>query len=132
MKSALSSLRTRPPERRRAILQLFENPPKAKVDRTIAYDQELPLFGGITVIHTPGHTPGHISLYLKQNKTLIAGDALELQDGRLVEPGNCVDAVQAKQSIRRLLPNDIQTVVCYHGGVLEIGVRQKLLELANS
>jgi glyoxylase-like metal-dependent hydrolase (beta-lactamase superfamily II) len=28
------------------------------------------------VIHTPGHTPGHISLFLPLNTTLIAGDAL--------------------------------------------------------
>lgn len=27
------------------------------------------------VIHTPGHTPGHISLFLPLNSTLIAGDA---------------------------------------------------------
>lgn len=27
------------------------------------------------VIHTPGHTPGHISLFLPLNTTLIAGDA---------------------------------------------------------
>ncbi|MGY4536454.1 glyoxylase-like metal-dependent hydrolase (beta-lactamase superfamily II) [Mucilaginibacter sp. UYNi724] len=27
------------------------------------------------VIHTPGHTPGHISLFLRLNTTLIAGDA---------------------------------------------------------
>ena len=28
------------------------------------------------VIHTPGHTPGHVSLFLPLNTTLIAGDAL--------------------------------------------------------
>lgn len=28
------------------------------------------------VIHTPGHSPGHISLFLPLNTTLIAGDAL--------------------------------------------------------
>ena len=46
------------------------------VDRIVEDGEELPFCGGITVIHTPGHTPGHICLYIGQNKTLIAGDAL--------------------------------------------------------
>lgn len=58
------------PERREAILQVLENPPTANVDQTIADGDEIPIFGGITVIHTPGHTPGHISLYLKQSKIM--------------------------------------------------------------
>lgn len=36
---------------------------------------------GFCVIHTPRHTPGHISLYLKQTKTLIAGDSMYSIDG---------------------------------------------------
>jgi glyoxylase-like metal-dependent hydrolase (beta-lactamase superfamily II) len=31
---------------------------------------------GWQIIHTPGHTPGHISLFRKSDKTLLAGDAL--------------------------------------------------------
>lgn len=27
------------------------------------------------IVHTPGHTPGHVSLFRKQDRTLIAGDA---------------------------------------------------------
>jgi len=50
------------------------NPPKGKVDELLIDNQELPYCGGIRVIHTPGHTPGHISLYLKQSKILVAGD----------------------------------------------------------
>ncbi|TSD66752.1 MBL fold metallo-hydrolase [Inquilinus sp. KBS0705] len=42
---------------------------------------EIDMYDGIPelpewkVIHTPGHTPGHISLFLPLNTTLIAGDA---------------------------------------------------------
>lgn len=36
----------------------------------------LPWCGGIEIIDTKGHMPGHISLYLKEFKTLITGDAL--------------------------------------------------------
>jgi glyoxylase-like metal-dependent hydrolase (beta-lactamase superfamily II) len=38
------------------------------------------------VINTPGHTPGHISLYHKPSKTLIAGDAMRVMDGQLLGP----------------------------------------------
>lgn len=34
----------------------------------------LPFAGGIDVIHTPGHSLGHIALYLRKDDILIAGD----------------------------------------------------------
>lgn len=60
-----------------------QNPPKGKVDDTLVDGQELPYCGGILIIHTPGHTPGHISLYLRQSKTLIAGDSMYSVNGIL-------------------------------------------------
>ena len=44
----------------------------APVDQSLSDGQELPFCGGITVIHTPGHTIGHISLYLRHSKILIS------------------------------------------------------------
>jgi glyoxylase-like metal-dependent hydrolase (beta-lactamase superfamily II) len=38
-------------------------------------DGTLPHVSGWRWIHTPGHTPGHISLFRDDDKTLIAGDA---------------------------------------------------------
>lgn len=40
----------------------LDNPPKGNVTDLLVDGQELPLCGGIRVIHTPGHTEGHISL----------------------------------------------------------------------
>jgi glyoxylase-like metal-dependent hydrolase (beta-lactamase superfamily II) len=37
---------------------------------------ELPGFSEWRVIHTPGHTHGHVSLFRERDKTLIAGDAM--------------------------------------------------------
>ena len=38
-------------------------------------DGSVPYLPGFKWIHTPGHTPGHVSLFRENDKTLIAGDA---------------------------------------------------------
>ncbi len=38
-------------------------------------DGTVPHLAGWRWLHTPGHTPGHISLFREQDRTLIAGDA---------------------------------------------------------
>lgn len=105
---------------------------KSKVDKTIKDGEVLPYCGGITVIHTPGHTPGHICLYLNQSKTLIAGDELDVTQGQLFgpKPGLSVDETTANNSIKKLTQYDIETVICYHGGIYKDNVNQRLIELA--
>lgn len=44
--------------------------------RTLPYDGSIPGFPEWRYIHTPGHSPGHISLFREKDKVLIAGDAL--------------------------------------------------------
>ncbi|MUT68506.1 MBL fold metallo-hydrolase [Paenibacillus sp. NEAU-GSW1] len=119
-----------PEDQRNMIAGLLERPPSAPVDHIVADGEEIARCGGIVVIHTAGHTPGHISFYLKQSRTLIAGDALMIHDGRIVLPINNVDDQLARQSIKKLLNYDIQTLICYHGGVLSGDVNEKLKELA--
>ncbi len=43
--------------------------------KTIANDGIIPELPGWRAIHTPGHAPGHISLFREEDRTLIAGDA---------------------------------------------------------
>ncbi|MDQ0158548.1 MBL fold metallo-hydrolase [Alkalibacillus salilacus] len=38
-------------------------------------DRSVPYMSGFNWIHTPGHTPGHISLFREDDRTLIVGDA---------------------------------------------------------
>jgi glyoxylase-like metal-dependent hydrolase (beta-lactamase superfamily II) len=38
-------------------------------------DQNVPFLPGWRWLHTPGHTPGHISLWREADRTLLAGDA---------------------------------------------------------
>lgn len=41
----------------------------------VTEDFEIPQLPEWTVLYTPGHTPGHISLFREKDKALIAGDA---------------------------------------------------------
>jgi glyoxylase-like metal-dependent hydrolase (beta-lactamase superfamily II) len=47
-----------------------------RVDRTLSDGDVLPFAGGMRVVHAPGHTPGHIALYAKEQRVLFTGDAL--------------------------------------------------------
>ncbi len=109
----------------------FENT-KIKVDKTVTDNMELPYCGGIAVIHTPGHTLGHICLYLRQSKTLIAGDELVLSGGILKKTLHFFDydSDLSKKSLKKLTEYDIETVICYHGGLYRKNVNQRIAELA--
>lgn len=111
----------------------FQNS-KADVDKILVDNEELPYCNGISVIHTPGHTLGHISLYLKQSKILIAGDALEVRDGKLmlISPQFSFDSELSIKSLKKLMQYDIETVICYHGGVYNNKVNERIKELANA
>jgi glyoxylase-like metal-dependent hydrolase (beta-lactamase superfamily II) len=101
------------------------------VDRTLADGDELPFCGGIEVIHTPGHTPGHISLYLKHQKVLIAGDMMRGTGGMLmnVDPLSNLDTALSMKSLRKLLKYDIDAVICYHGGLFRGEIKKRIEEL---
>ncbi len=77
--------------------------PPAEVDVEVADGEELPLAGGIKAVHTPGHTPGHLSFLLPSKNVLFVGDAaanmlrLGLPIGMFT-----ADRQQAKESIGKL------------------------------
>ncbi|MDQ0656497.1 MBL fold metallo-hydrolase [Paenibacillus sp. W2I17] len=106
----------------------LEHPPKGKVDETVTDGQELPFCGGIRVIHTPGHTPGHISLYLMGSKTLIAGDSMYSVDGMLggIHEPTTLDIETARCSLKKYMELDITSVVCYHGGLTHRNVNEQI------
>lgn len=120
-----------PPERRAQVEALAENPPRAKVNTAITDGTELPIHGGIRVIHTPGHTPGHVCLYFPAERVLLAADALRVVDGELVGPApqNTLDMEAAMASLRKL-PLDADYILCYHGGLYGPGAGERLRAVA--
>ena len=120
-----------PEEWKKAFVSTLNNPPKAPVDRTIENKERLPYCGGIVVLDTPGHTPAHISLYHEASRTLIAGDALIVENGVLQgpSPSATLDLVTAVTSLKPLLEFDIERVICYHGGLFEGDVHNRIKEI---
>lgn len=98
--------------------------PPARVD--VAFDGELMLAtdaGPARVLHTPGHTPGHVSVYLPAERLLLAVDALTADESGLQGPneGFTEDVPTALDSAGRLSTLDVTRTVCYHGGVVDAG-----------
>lgn len=128
-----------PAERREQIRPLCENLRanyknfQATVDKTLTDGEELPFCGGITVIHTPGHTPGHICLYLKKSKILIAGDVLNVENRLLVAAPQTttLDKPSAAASLKKLSHYDIDTIICYHSGIYNDNVNKRIAEIAS-
>ncbi len=76
----------------------------------------------IHILHTPGHTPGSLCLFVPSEQTLLAGDTLFRDSiGRTDLPGG--DAHQIIRSIHNqllTLPEDTE-VICGHGPATTIG-----------
>jgi hypothetical protein len=90
------------------------------------------LAGGVRVVSTPGHTPGHLCLYLERSRTLIAGDALLAHRGRVYGPSSEFSAnlPAARGSVRKLAELDVRAIVCYHGGVVNDDANGQLRRMA--
>ncbi|OMF44950.1 MBL fold metallo-hydrolase [Paenibacillus peoriae] len=93
--------------------------------------EHLPYGGGIQIIHTPGHTPGHISLYVPAQKLLLAADELLVVEGELVGPAESAtpDMPLALKSLDKLTVLDVEKVLCYHGGYYDQNVQARLQTL---
>lgn len=105
---------------------------RVPIDRVLRDGEELAWCGGIKVIHTPGHTPGHICLYHQASKTLIAGDALQVENGQLLLPPEFAmdDVAMNRRSLAKLNQYEIEAVICYHGGLCRWDPQRQIAELA--
>ena len=73
--------------------------------------------GRLAVFHTPGHTPGSISIYDRQGRVLFVGDTARFMKGRLEGPPPqfTQNMDQAKTSIERLSHLDFEVMLSGHG-----------------
>lgn len=126
-----------PTEQRVYIEKMIEGAKRfyAPVDRYLVDADTLPGFPFVRVLHTPGHTPGHICLLVYDDeKILISGDALNVEDGKLTGPKSehSLDMQLALQSLRPLLEMNIDKVIAYHGGLCQEGIHEQLQDICSA
>lgn len=108
--------------------QLLKSIENVDVDVHLKDKDTFPWCGGAEIIATPGHMPGHISIYLKESKILISGDALVVENDELMiaNPHYTLDIDEAKRSIKKLLNYEIEKIICYHGGIYTKNIKDSL------
>ena len=101
-----------------AFISMLKGVEPAEVDVTLRGGDVLDICGGCEVIDTPGHTPGHISLYLPAQGTVVTGDAMVLEQGlpAVANPQFAFDLAAAQASLERLVDLGAARYICYHGG----------------
>ena len=100
-----------------SMLRPFVYAKPGEVDIQLEGGEILSPLGGLKVIHTPGHTPGSISLFSPQKKLLVVGDALNSRYKHVRLPPKFVstDLSQAIDSIRRITQLDFDVLCFGHG-----------------
>ena len=107
-------------------------PPPFPVAIPLDDGDTLPLLGGARVIHTPGHTPGSISLHFPTEGVLLVGDAVQRVGSRLTLPSRWFssDMTAAKESVRKLAELDFDTICFSHFQPMRKEARAALRSLA--
>jgi glyoxylase-like metal-dependent hydrolase (beta-lactamase superfamily II) len=113
---------------------LWRDPGFARVDLELADGDELPVLGGMRVVHNPGHTPGSVSLHFPGRGVLIVGDAMQYRFGRLMLPNRLFsqDLDAAAASIRKLAALEFETLCFGHFRPILTGAGRQVREFARS
>jgi glyoxylase-like metal-dependent hydrolase (beta-lactamase superfamily II) len=88
-----------------------------QVDEMLAEGQVLPVLGGLQVVETPGHAPGHLSYYSPAVGVLFCGDSMR-SDGkgfRGSQSRNNWDQAMAEASVRKQKELGARIVCPGHG-----------------
>jgi glyoxylase-like metal-dependent hydrolase (beta-lactamase superfamily II) len=96
--------------------------------RPLPMDFTVPFAHGWRFVHTPGHTPGHVSFFRDEDRFLIAGDAVisidQQKPGKLMAQVReffpppwyfTIDWKQSHESVQKLAALHPNAVVCGHG-----------------
>ena len=92
-----------------------------QVDEILKDGQTLPVLGGLRVVATPGHTPGHISLFAPAVGMLFCGDSMVTDENGIQgsRPAVTWDEAQAKASTQKQAELGASIVCSGHGPVVK-------------
>ncbi len=86
------------------------------VEQELTDGQLLPIAGGLRVVHTPGHSPGHASFLHEPTGVLVTGDALFNARGiGWSVPFFCTDFRLSQRTAQRFTELDFSVAAFTHG-----------------
>ncbi|WP_230209117.1 MBL fold metallo-hydrolase [Nostocoides sp. HKS02] len=101
--------------------------PPVPVGETFTDGQLLPFAGGIEVVHTPGHSPGHVAYLLRESGVLITGDSIfNVRGLRWPIKSFCTDFRLTTKTAHRLAELDYTTAGFTHGPHLSDNPREHI------
>ncbi|MCJ7831476.1 MAG: MBL fold metallo-hydrolase, partial [Dehalococcoidia bacterium] len=102
---------------------------KVTADLTVGDGDALPA-GSLTlrVVHTPGHSPGHICLFLEEERVLFSGDNVLGIGTTAIAPPPSGDMAQYLDSLRKMKALDAALICPGHGPIVRQANR-KIQEL---
>jgi glyoxylase-like metal-dependent hydrolase (beta-lactamase superfamily II) len=118
---------SRPVKPRRLITRLLFGlmgglfkPARIQVDELLSDGQILPVLGGLRVVESLGHTPGHISLFAPSAGILFCGDSIVSgEDGLRGSSGaNNWDQAKSDESVRKQAALGARILCSGHGPVV--------------
>jgi glyoxylase-like metal-dependent hydrolase (beta-lactamase superfamily II) len=118
---------TSPPRDRSVLLgrlfERFSRPGRdfapVPVEHEMTDGEVLPIAGGVRVVHTPGHSPGHVSLLHEPTGVLVTGDAIFNVLGlRWPIKAFCTSFRMTQQTAHRLAELDYEVAAFTHGAEL--------------
>ncbi len=91
-----------------------------KVDEILSDGQVLPILGGLRVVDTAGHTPGHVSLFASSLSLLFCGDSMVTDEDGIhgSRPGLTWDEAKARAAERKQAALEARIVCSGHGPVV--------------
>jgi glyoxylase-like metal-dependent hydrolase (beta-lactamase superfamily II) len=108
----------------------FGKHPPCPVDDVIKTDDAI---GPLHVLHTPGHSPGHLAFYWPERKVLIAGDAIATwPDLTAGWPAFNLNLTQHQESLRHMAKLEAEIVGVGHGEPITRGGADRVRELAET
>jgi glyoxylase-like metal-dependent hydrolase (beta-lactamase superfamily II) len=97
-----------------------------QVDEELTDGQVVDVGGGLRVLHTPGHTPGHVALLHERTGVLITGDSIWNLRRRMTWPVKalCTDFAMTKKTAHVLAEVDYDVVAFTHGPEIRDNARE--------
>jgi glyoxylase-like metal-dependent hydrolase (beta-lactamase superfamily II) len=107
--------------------------PSCEVDATLKEGDVVPVGGGIRVLHTPGHSPGHCSFLLERPGILVTGDSIFNWRNKIAYSfaAFCSNFALSKDTAERLGEVDYEVAAFTHGPEIKENARSAVRQFVS-